>query len=727
MQHGRIVWPGAIRWRAVGALPAPVAVLRRLLLDERHRWALWTPVLTGGGVLLYMMPAAEPPGLFASIALFATALALALSVRALLAGRAALATLAVLAASLPAGYLTIAARTALVDTISLTRPATLQVEGRIVAVEGRAKGHRLTLDRIRVPGRTLDAVPQKIRIGVAKGADHLAPGDLIRVRARMEAPQPPALPGDYDWARDAWFQGLGAVGWSLGEPTLLRAGTGGSEISLLVEEARTALSARIAAATPGVAGAVAAALVTGQRGAVDNRVWQDMQRSGLAHLISISGLHFTLVAGVVFFVGRWGLGLLPQFCLRLPAQKGAAIGAILACAFYLVISGASVPAQRSFVTAVIAFSAILVDRDPISLRLLAIAATAVLLVAPESLLGPSFQLSFAAMVGLVALFEALAERRDRTPARERSLLRRALAYPAGILVTTLVATIATAPFGAWHFGTVATWGMVANMLAVPLTSFLVMPAAVLGVALLPFGLDQPAFALMGLGVALVLDIAATVARWPFASFAIPGMTGSCIALISAGGLWLAIWRQPWRWAGLPVIAVGLLLALLGQPPRLFVAPDAGVVAALTDDGQLLRTPGSLDGRVAEAWRTRAGTQGRPGKWAAARSSSRPACDPSGCAIRQGGRTVSVLTAPGDHGDDCRHADLVLDLVAERRCPLPVRSLGRRELRAAGGLEIRPTPDGFALSSVADARGDRPWTRMTRPPFRAPDKNDDASD
>ena len=681
----------------------------------------------GGGVLLYMTPASEPPPALASLALFAVAACLALAARAALASRHALATLAILAAALPAGYLAAWWHTATVVTVSLPRAATLEVEGRVAAIEGRAKGHRLTLDHIQVPGRDSQAVPQKIRIGVARGAEALAIGDRIHVRARLEAPEPPALPGDYDWARDAWYQGLGAVGWSLGAPTLLQGASPGSGRDLLVEDARTALAKRIAAATPGAPGAVAAALVTGQRGGLDRQIWSDMQRSGLAHLISISGLHFTLVAGVVFFLGRWALGLSPSLCLRLPAQKGAAVLAILACAFYLVISGASVPAQRSFVMVVIGFGAVLVDRDPLSLRLLALAAIVVLLVAPQSLLGPSFQLSFAAMVGLIALFETLGQRRDRRPAAPHVLWRRALLYLGGIVTTTLMATLATGPFGAWHFGTIATWGVFANMLAIPLTSFLVMPAAVVGTGLLPLGLDQPAYWVMGMGVGLVLDVASFIAGLPFASFALPGMNAACIALIVMGGLWLAIWQKPWRLLGAPLVALGLMAALFGQPPRLLVAPDAGVVAALADDGRLLRTGGALDGRVADAWRKRAGAAGRPDKWPASGQAEGPGCDDAACVVRQAGRTVAILTGPGDIGDDCRAADLVIDLVAERRCPLPTISLGRRSLRAARGLEIGFVPGGVELRSVASARGQRPWTGNAPQRLVQPGKDHAASD
>jgi competence protein ComEC len=204
VQQGRTTWSAAVRQGAgTGAARSFEALLalRRLLLAERHRWALWAPVLMGLGVLLYMAPPDDPPGGWTGIALLVLAATALAALRALYARQTALATLACLLAALPAGYLIAVWRTAQVDTISLARPLTLEVAGRIIAVEGRARGHRLTLDQVAVLDRELAAVPQRIRIGVAKGAELLAAGDRIRVRARLEAPQPPALPGSYDWAR----------------------------------------------------------------------------------------------------------------------------------------------------------------------------------------------------------------------------------------------------------------------------------------------------------------------------------------------------------------------------------------------------------------------------------------------------------------------------------------------------------------------------------------------
>ena len=678
-----------------------------LLLAERDRWVLWLPVLLSLGILAYFLPVEEPAAVLAPIAAVAALTATLAASAAVITERTALATILLLLGALPAGYAVSAWRTGAITTVTLARPGTYEVTGRVTMVEGRTRGHRLTLDRIALPDGARSAAPSTVRVGVARGGDDIVPGDVIRVKARLDAPAPPALPGIYDWSRDAWFQGLGAVGWTLAPPVVLAKATE-RDWSTALEGVRTSLTERIAMATPGPGGAVAAALVTGPRAAVDSHVWKDMQVSGLAHLISISGVHFTLVAGAVFLVARWGLALVPGLALRIPAQKAAAAAAILACAFYLVLSGSSVPAQRSFVSCAIAFGALIADRDPISLRLVAVAALAVLVVAPESLLGPSFQLSFAAVVALVAVFEAIARRRRaRTVTDTPGPVGRALAYLGAVSLTSLVATLATAPFSAWHFGNVATYGIVSNLLAVPLTSFLVMPMAVLGVLLVPLGLDQPAFMAMGWGVERVLDVAAITASWPHATLPLPAIPALSIPLTVAGGLWLAIWQRPWRLLGAPVIAVGLVTALLGEAPRLMVAPDARVVAVLTDDGHLVRSPGPLDGRVTEAWLEKTGTAARIAPWAAAAPDG--ACDAQGCAVRLGARRIAVLTGPGDVGDDCRHAELVLDLVAERRCPAPVRSIGRARLRAMGGAMAVLDQDEWRFVSVNEERGRRPWT------------------
>ena len=295
---------------------------------------------------------------------------------------------------------------------------------------------------------------------------------------------------------------------------------------------------------------MAAALVAGVRAGIDQATWRAMQISGLAHILSVSGLHMVMVAGSVFAACRWLLALFPPLALRFPVKKLAAAVALLAAAFYLLLSGASVPAQRSFLMTAVALLAVIVDRNPFSLRLLAWAAVVVLLLRPESVLGASFQLSFAAVLALMVVFEAWQRPSARTRSARARAGWRAWRYLLGVSATTLVAGAATTPFAAFHFQTIPTYGMLANLVAVPLTTFLVMPAGMIGLLLMPLGLEGPLFHVMAWGCEGVLWIARASLRPAGRLGAGASMAGQALALLAFGGLWLALWQRPWRWLGL---------------------------------------------------------------------------------------------------------------------------------------------------------------------------------
>ena len=272
--------------------------------------------------------------------------------------------------------------------------------------------------------------------------------------------------------------------------------------------------------------------MAGVRSDLDEHTWHDFQVAGLAHLIAIAGLHMSLVAGTVFTVARFLLALIPWIALRVRVHKPAALIAFAVAAFYLAVSGATVPTQRAFVSFGVALVAILLDRNPFSLRLLAWAALAVLAIQPEALGGASFQLSFAAVLGLMATYETF---RLRAHAQaDAGPLGHLRSYVLGVIATTLMASSATAPFSAYHFQTIATYGILGNLIAVPITSFLVMPMGLLGLALMPVGLDAPAFRLMGWGCDAVLWTAHTVASLPGASITVHQWPLSVLLLMILG-------------------------------------------------------------------------------------------------------------------------------------------------------------------------------------------------
>lgn len=685
-------------------LLAPVRAFGRALLGESDRWLLWLPVAIAAGVLLYFaLPAPLPTtalvpvglaGLFAGRA--AIALWSARPLRALpLAGLAALAL----------GVLAAAARLALVEAPVLPRAGVWTLDGRIAELEPRSPGVRLVLDRLRIERLEPTATPERVRLTVRHGWEKLEVGQRIRLRAVLQPPRGPVVPGGFDHARHAWFEGIGAVGWALGRPASLEAGEPGAELA--VARLRARLAERFTEPLPGPAGAVAAALVTGVRAGLDAAIWRDFQLSGLAHLLSISGLHMSLVAGTVLLAGRWLFALVPAVAERWPARKPAALLALLAAAFYLVLAGASVPAQRAFLMVAVGLVAILVDRDPFSMRLLAWAAVVVVLLRPEAVEGASFQLSFAAVLALIAVWEVAGR---RLAASEGGILVRLLRYPLGVAATTLVASLATTPLTAFHFQTVAISGVVSNLLAVPLTTFWIMPAGLLAVLLVPFGLEEPAVRVMGIGVELLLATARWAAALPGAALSVPLWPASALAVLWAGGLWLALWRRPWRFFGVLALLPAALLIARERPPDLVATPWLAQIAARAPEGARVLAF-ERDELVEDALLRALGGPAPDG------AAVGPRCDRAGCVLERGGARVTLARRLEALLEACREPGLVIARLGPERCPGggPATLLGPRALAGSGGLALWLEPEGtIRRREVAETRGGWPWVRVGTP-------------
>jgi competence protein ComEC len=549
------------------------------------------------------------------------------------------------------------------------------------------------------------------------------PGSRVRLRAALRPPSPPAAPGAFDFARQAWFQGLGGIGFAYGAPTLLpevaQTGTGWPAAwRLWWADLRQTVAQRIAGKLDGAAGGVAVALVTGQRGGIPEAVQDDMRNAGLAHLLAISGLHMGLVAGLLFFFLRAGLALLPGVALRYPIKKAAAGVAAAGAFVYLNLVGASIPAERAFLMVMIVLLAVLLDRRALSLRLVACAAAVILLVAPESLMTASFQMSFAAVTALIAAYEAWEWRR---PIREaaRGPLGRIAGYVAGVAATSVIAMLATGPFAAFHFHRLALYGLPANLLAVPLTAFWIMPWAVLAVLLMPFGLEGLALAPMGWGIELLLAVAATVSDWPAAVLQVPPMPDWGLGLAVIGGLWLCLWRGRWRWAALPVILAGALSPLAFEPPSLLVSGDGRQVALRDPEGRLW-VPSQRGSRfVLETWERQAYaaetvTWPKLGEAATRRLS----CDPLGCLYTQDRLRAAILQDPRAADDDCGLADVVVSLEPLRRqpCDGPAVVIDRFDLWRQGAHAVWLDVGGITVRTVAQQQGARPWSPfLTRQP------------
>jgi competence protein ComEC len=488
------------------------------LLAERERWLLWLPVGLGAGIATYFALPLEPP-----LWLGATGLLLASLLMGWMWWRLPANAFEVWAPGLLGalvlvlGFTVATWRTHLVEAPVLDRRAAYELEGTILLVEDKIRGQRLLLGELTIEGLEANATPARIRVSTRSAEPSFEPGDRVRLRALLMAPSPPVEPGGFDYARQAWFESLGAVGYGLAAPELLsRADRRGWSLGLAA--LRQTIAHEIAVAVPGTAGAIGVALLTGLRGALPDQIWDQWAIAGIANLLSISGLHMALVAGTLFFAVRIALALAPPLALRVPAKKLAAVVALLGAFGYLLLSGAPVPTLRSFVMTAIGLIAIMADRNPFSMRLIAWAAMVVLLLQPDSLLGASFQMSFGAVIALIAVYETGAARRS---ANGGGLDWRLFMYLGGIALTTLVASAATTPFSIYHFSRFPTYGIVTNLIAVPVTGIWIMPWGMLGIVLIPTGLDGPCFALMGHGIELIIAAAAFVADLPGAALALP--------------------------------------------------------------------------------------------------------------------------------------------------------------------------------------------------------------
>lgn len=478
-------------------------------------------------------------------------------------------------------------RTAIVaDPPYVAADGPVRIEGWVVANEASDSGQRL-----RLLVRTLDGEASSLRyVRVAvRPAGLLTAGRAASCLAIIGPPAGPMAPGAYDFARRAFFERLNATGYALGRCRPADFGAPPSWLDrqrLLLAAMRADLSAVIVAAAPGRGGAISAALVTGDRSSIDAETNAALRDSGLGHLLSVSGIHMGVVGGLVFAMLLWTLSLISPIALRWPVKKIAATGALFVLAAYLIVSGSSVPALRSFIMACVAFGAILLDRPAISMRGLALAAFVVVLIFPESVLEPGFQMSFAATMALVALFEMM-KRAPHEPALPApgpliGLLQWSARGLGGVLLISLVAGLATDPFAIYHFQRFSVYALPANLIAAPIMSFLVAPAAAAAAVLAPFGLGDPALELMASALDLIAAVGSTFGDRPEAVRALPRPPDLAFLLCVGALLWACLWRGALRWGGVLFFAASAIVYALAPKP--IVAFDADMRAVFARDG-----------------------------------------------------------------------------------------------------------------------------------------------
>lgn len=466
------------------------------------------------------------------------------------------------------------------------------IEGRIVAIDRSASDAlRLTLDRVRLDD--VRNTPRRVRVSLHgdQGFIDPMPGAVIILTGHLSGPGGAAEPEGFDFQRHAWFQSIGGVGYTRAPVLLLEAPAPGATRLFSL---RMRMSAAIQAQIPGQPGAFAAAVLTGDRSGLGQEATQDMRDANIAHLLAISGLHMGLLTGFVYASLRALLALIPVLALRYPIRKWAAVAALASGAFYLALSGGNVATERAFIQVAVMFTAVLLDRRAITLRSVAIAAIIVLLHRPETLLSPGFQMSFAATTALVAAFNGLqgAAWMRKWPGWVKWIW--------ALVMSSIIAGGATAPFAAAHFNRLAVYGLPANLLTVPVMGSVVIPFAVLALLLTPFGLAWVAYWVMDIALQWILGVAARIADLPGAVEMVPSPPVSAFALIGVGGIALCLWQGRARWLALAPMLAGALLWQASERPALLIAESGGLVGQVTPEGRALSRERG-DGFVAGIW------------------------------------------------------------------------------------------------------------------------------
>jgi len=711
-------WPAPLSTR-LPRLPSAAEALAWLAYEierQGRRWTLWTPVAFGSGAGVYFGLPREPQA-WLGWAGAILALLLVAAVARWRAGPPATAALVLIACAI-GGFSAAKLRTDHVRApVAPTRGPPERLEGWVVDIASPGQGgRRLLIAPSRIGDWPAKATPIRVRVTLREGYTP-SPGEPISLLAVINAPPPPASPGAYDFARDAYFQSVGGVGFALGPPSTWvtdEVAPRRLRLTMRINAVRWSLTRRIIGALGIEAGGLAAAMTTGHDAFIPPDQVNDLRASGLAHITSISGLHMAIVGGFVFLAVRMMIAAWPWLALRIHGKKVAAAVALTAVVAYLVLSGWPPPAERAAITAVIAFGAILVDRQAINLHALALAAMAVMLLQPEAVTQPGFQMSFAATAALVAMAEVWPRtvREINTPWPIR-MIQRFGGWVTAAAAASFVAGAATGPFAIQHFNRVSTWGLISNLLVEPISSFLMMPALALGAALAPFGLGQGPLDVAGFSIRLMNDISRAVAHAPYAQFVVASGPGWTLPTAFLGLLILCLWRGPLRWVGLP-LALAISLAPKPTPPDVWAAADGAAVAVRSGREAILFRPDvKLFG--AELWARRRGLDPSGGE--AARDPGFD-CDHWSCAPRAGA-PLKVAAAwnlrrplKSERLDQiCASAELVIlrnDFKPDA-CRAPVVLTGA-DFSRGGAAELWRGPGGsWRVLWAQDVRGRRPWS------------------
>ncbi len=698
------------RWFLRPVLPFSSWILEQLFAQKDYLF-LWVPVFFAFGIAFYFSLPFEPP-LILSFILWAFWLSVHFFVNGYRLRMTSFALFLVIS-----GFFAACVHTAVIHTPVLDkRLGTVDVEGIVHSVEPLEEGggSRIIMRELSIERLSSEETPRLIRLRLRKD-DNVVVGQRISVLASLNPPSSPVVPGGFDFRRYMYFQGIGAVGFIFNAPVIL---DDAPRSFFNIERMRQSIAKRIKAALHPEHAGVAMALITGQKNALTDEDRQALRDAGLAHMLAISGLHVGLVSGALFFFLRLVMASFSSFALRYPVKKVAAVCALLGAIFYMVLAGATVPTQRAVLMSAIVFLAVILDRSPISLRLVAFSALIVLIVSPNSLLSASFHMSFAAVTCLIYFYE-LSRTFWRESYQKTGFVRKVMLYFIAVCMTTVIASLATAPFALYHFGQVSFIGSLANLVAVPLLAFVIMPFALVSMIFLPLGLEYWPLQIVGFGVEGILQIAHWAAALPHAIIRTPAWSFSGFVMMVLSILWIILWKGWGKALSLPFLMVSFALLHAQTQPNILVASSHKLFLFKFGD-HIFASSRRSDRFVLENWEEFYGLAEGSAKLLPYKGGVRDVsplytCGAEGCRFVMRGQKISFVRDAYYIGSECAWADVVLseEPVNKRQCGAQV-VIDKFDTWRSGAHALTIVEDGAVhVQNVAQSISGRAWSESTK--------------
>ena len=458
-----------------------------------------------------------------------------------------------------------------------------KIWGTIDNITPQEKGNRVILSKLFIARLTKEKTPYKIRLTVRTNLNNAKIGDRVKLAAILSKPMEPYIEGSYDFARDAYFKQIGAVGYSVSNFEILKSDQKSWKAKL--NSLRNNIQIRVNDSIGSYYGSIATALMINEYSNINKNILKNLRDTGLAHILSVSGMHLSLAAAIFFFTSRFLINCFHPFALKVNSKKIAAFISLLGSFTYLLVSGMEVAAIRSFIMTSMVIIAIIIDRISNPMRAIAISACIILIFTPENIIHPSFQMSFAAVIALVACFELFTKLNFNFA--EFNLLQKISFYLLSVCFTSLIAGFATAPFSLYHFNNSANYSILANLLAVPITSFWLMPLVIVTFILYPLHLEYIPLFLMKYGIMLMLKISAFIASIPHAVTSLAKINDSNLLIISFGMLWFCLFASKIRLFGIAIIFLAVILQNFVRRADIFIDPDSKTIAFVDNKNRLI--------------------------------------------------------------------------------------------------------------------------------------------